>query len=143
QAYARSGHYTMKLYREEVSPAVDLFFDVSESMFFEEAKAVRSWELFCFSAESARQSAAALRCYAVRERSLAPWPIESVFASSDFETLQFRETAWPLRRGSMRVLISDLLFATGAEARLDQLSAAIGMGVILAPFSRSEREPDW
>ncbi|HAT20298.1 MAG TPA: hypothetical protein DCS85_09105, partial [Verrucomicrobiales bacterium] len=46
QAYARTGHYTMKLYREEVRPVVDLVFDVSESMFFEPAKARRSCELF-------------------------------------------------------------------------------------------------
>ncbi|MEO0417124.1 MAG: DUF58 domain-containing protein, partial [Verrucomicrobiota bacterium] len=31
QAYARTGSYTMKLYREEVRPVVDIIFDVSES----------------------------------------------------------------------------------------------------------------
>lgn len=143
QAYARSGHYTMKLYREEVSPAVDLFFDVSESMFFEPEKAARSWELFCFSAESARQSGAALRCHAVNGQSLAAFAPEAALASPDFTSLRFREMGWPLRRGSMRVLISDLLHPSGAEARLDAMSAAIGLGVILAPCSRSESEPDW
>ena len=48
QAYARTGHYTMKLFREEVRPVVDLIFDVSESMFFDPAKAARSAELFYF-----------------------------------------------------------------------------------------------
>ena len=38
QAYARTGHYTMKLYREEVSPRVDLVLDVSGSMTFDAAK---------------------------------------------------------------------------------------------------------
>jgi Protein of unknown function DUF58 len=33
QAYARTGNYSMKLYREEVTPAVDLVVDVSSSMF--------------------------------------------------------------------------------------------------------------
>ncbi|MEI7928161.1 MAG: DUF58 domain-containing protein [Verrucomicrobiales bacterium] len=46
QAYARTGHYTMKLFREEVRPVVDLIFDASESMFFDPAKAARSAELF-------------------------------------------------------------------------------------------------
>lgn len=32
QAYARTGQYTMKLYREEVRPVIDLICDVSPSM---------------------------------------------------------------------------------------------------------------
>src|ERR1700733_11860114 len=42
QAYARTGNYTMKLYREEVSPLVDLVLDVTPSMFFEERKGLRA-----------------------------------------------------------------------------------------------------
>ncbi|MEM1296600.1 MAG: DUF58 domain-containing protein, partial [Verrucomicrobiota bacterium] len=42
QAYARSGNYTMKLYREEVRPLIDVIFDVSDSMFFEPTKKRRS-----------------------------------------------------------------------------------------------------
>src|SRR5688500_12485814 len=39
QAYARTGAYTMKLYRQEVTPRVDVLFDASASMFLTEAKA--------------------------------------------------------------------------------------------------------
>ena len=39
QAYARTGHYSMKLYREEVTPRIDLVYDVSGSMFLDTAKA--------------------------------------------------------------------------------------------------------
>ncbi|NNM29809.1 MAG: DUF58 domain-containing protein, partial [Akkermansiaceae bacterium] len=60
QAYARTGHYSMKLYREEVRPVVDLVFDVSESMFFEPVKARRACELFYFLVESASRSGASL-----------------------------------------------------------------------------------
>src|SRR4051794_30985311 len=52
RAYARTGHYIMKLYREEVSPLVDLVLDASASMFFDSAKAHRTLELFAFAAES-------------------------------------------------------------------------------------------
>src|SRR5690606_38681434 len=48
QAYARTGQYTMKLYREEVRPLVDVVLDASDSMFFEPAKAARTAELFYF-----------------------------------------------------------------------------------------------
>jgi uncharacterized protein (DUF58 family) len=63
RAYARTGAYTMKLYREEVSPLVDLVLDVSHSMFYEPRKALRANELALFSAVSARQAGAALHCY--------------------------------------------------------------------------------
>ncbi len=46
QAYARTGSYTMKLFREEVRPVVDLILDASESMFFDEKKSARVAELF-------------------------------------------------------------------------------------------------
>ena len=42
QAYARTGQYTMKLYREEVRPVVDVVLDASESMFFDPQKAQRA-----------------------------------------------------------------------------------------------------
>src|SRR5690625_6847234 len=63
QAFARSGHYTMKLYREEVSPQIDLLLDTSASMFFEPEKQQRAWELFFFCRDSALQSGAALRTF--------------------------------------------------------------------------------
>ena len=65
QAYARTGHYSMKLYREEVSPRVDVALDVSASMFFDDAKRQRALELFFFCAESALQAGSSLRCHAV------------------------------------------------------------------------------
>ena len=42
-AYARSGHYTMKLYREEVRPYLDVALDFSGSMFLDEAKKTGPW----------------------------------------------------------------------------------------------------
>src|ERR1700761_2635359 len=61
QAYARTGHYTMKLYREEVSPLVDLVFDASESMFLDAEKMARGLDLLYFAIESALQSSGSLR----------------------------------------------------------------------------------
>src|SRR5277367_3096745 len=55
RAYARTGTYMMKMYREEVSPQVDLVLDASRSMGFEEKKRTRTLELACFCARSARQ----------------------------------------------------------------------------------------
>ena len=37
QAYARTGQYSMKLFREEVRPLIDIVLDVSPSMYYPEA----------------------------------------------------------------------------------------------------------
>ena len=42
QAYARTGHYSMKLYREEVRPLIDVVFDISDSMIFDPEKERRA-----------------------------------------------------------------------------------------------------
>lgn len=147
QAYARTGQYTMKLYREEVSPLVDLVLDVSASMFLNESKSARTLELFFFSAESARRSSGSLRCYAADATRVTPLAIEQVLGAAD--VLTSSETGAPelqlvpWRQGSLRVLISDLLFPGTPGGMLSALSASKGRGVILAPFSSEESQPDW
>ena len=151
QAYARTGHYTMKLYREEVSPRIDLVLDVSDSMFFEEVKCTRALELFYFCAESALQSGSSLRCHAVNGLSTVPWPVDSLFAerelpapnddSDSVATPALVRVPW--RQGSMRVFISDLLFPGSPEPLLAALAVNKGRGLIFAPFCRTESEPDW
>lgn len=145
QAYARSGQYTMKLYREEVSPAVDLVLDISASMFVTPEKARRVLELFHFALESARQSGAALQCYVLRGVESAHWPVEAALGGGDWTGLRYQTTqfALPWRQGSLRVLISDLLFPGAPDPLLAMLGAARGSGIIFAPFAAQESAPDW
>jgi len=150
RAYARTGHYTMKLYREEVSPLVDLVLDTSASMFFEEEKAARVLELFYFCVESALRSSASLRCFALAGRDPAQLPLEHVLAHRDFpERSEHDESAPPVlaripwRAGSLRVVISDLLYPGVPEPMLKALAVSKGRGLIFAPFSTAEAEPDW
>ena len=158
QAYARTGHYTMKLYREEVSPRVDVALDVSESMFFDDAKRQRVLELFFFCAESALRSGSSLRCHAVGRADSVPWtpgaPLREAEwtrlggppASGDFTTMDppappaLARVPW--RQGSLRVLVSDLLFPGSPEGPLALLAAARGRGVVFAPYCRAEAEPE-
>jgi uncharacterized protein (DUF58 family) len=147
QAYARTGAYTMKLYREEVSPRVDVALDVSESMLFEESKQRRALELFYFSIESALQSGASLRCYFVAGKSAQFVPVEAALGRR-LPQLAPEEGApatarVPWRQGAMRVFISDLLFPGSPQAMLTALSAAKGRGLIFAPFCSAEAAPDW
>ena len=48
----------------------------------------------------------------------------------------------PWRQGSLRVLVSDLLFPGSPEPHLSVLAAGKGRGVVLAPFCRAEATPD-
>ncbi|WP_193214134.1 DUF58 domain-containing protein [Luteolibacter marinus] len=153
QAFARTGQYTMKLYREEVRPVVDVVLDASESMFFDPDKATRSAELFCFAVESARRSGAATIVHLVRgdaTRIMPPdliathrWldesralPATDPAAEPDFSRIPFRANA-------IRVLISDLLFAGDPEPVMRYLSARQGSPILLVPFLKAEAAPEW
>lgn len=155
QAYARTGAYTMKVYRAEVSPAVDLIIDASASMFFDAAKAARAWELIHFCAESASRIGAALRCHALAGGVVSPVSNAALLAG-DWSPAPRDSSApapgatpprppfarVPVRQGSMRVLVSDLLFPA-AEDALAPLAANRGRGVVFAPWCAGEASPDW
>ncbi|HWB58031.1 MAG TPA: DUF58 domain-containing protein [Chthoniobacteraceae bacterium] len=148
QAYARTGNYTMKLYREEVSPLVDLVFDASESMFLDFEKMQRALELLYFCVESALQSSGALRCYFAQDGKVSYTPVEQLIADPPFAGARSNATApalekVPWRQGSMRVLISDLLYAGAPELLLATLGMSKGRPLIFAPYCKAESEPDW
>lgn len=150
QAYARSGSYTMKLYRQEVSPQADLALDVSASMFLDPQKMERAIELFYFCLESAWRTAASVRVWAwngaklrmldVAEMRSYRW-IEKLEENSQSVGLNLARMPW--RSGSLRVLISDLLFPGNAEAFLNPLAGARGFAVMMVPYTQEETEPNW
>jgi len=151
QAYARTGTYTMKLYREEVRPLVDLVLDVSPSMFAFPAKEQRALELLAYAVEASLQTGAAVRCFAIRGAAhrlietdvilAGRWPheVETLPASADAPAL----VRLPLRAGAMRILISDLLFPAEPETLLAPLAARNGRGLIFAPHAIEESAPAW
>ena len=148
QAFARTGNFTMKLYRQEVSPTLDVALDLSGSMFVDEAKAARTAELLYWVAEGAGQAGASFRCHTWRGGIIEPLAMDDILSGTwarPGEETPFvpllHEIPW--RHGSLRVLLSDLLWP-GEPARLFQaLTDNNGLGVILAPFSRGESNPDW
>src|ERR1700744_6038680 len=62
-AYARTDHYTMKLFREEVSPRLDIALDASRSMALTEEKEARSMALFALVLQTAVRDRISLRAY--------------------------------------------------------------------------------
>lgn len=158
QAYARTGNYTMKLYRQEVTPRVDLLLDLSASMFLTEAKAQRTWELVYFCLESALRLGAAVRVQALGqdvtevplEQALAhDWPRPSgpVRAGATSNPVKVDVAAMlercPLRAGSLRVLVSDLLSETPPERIMNALLHGKGRAIVFAPFCIEEAHPSW
>ncbi len=152
QAYARTGVYSMKLYREEVSPRVDVALDVSASTFFDDAKRTRALELFFFCIESALQAASSLRCFAVSQTESVPWTPGAALPERDVERLTAPTVAMvappalarvPWRQGALRVVVSDLLFPGSPEGSLALLASGKGRGMIFAPHCRAESAPDW
>ncbi len=142
QAYARSGQYTMKLYREEVRPIVDVAVDASPSMFVEEAKARRALEVVHFCSESALRAGAALRVFWVggSEVSIFEAGADSISPAGDGPPAMQRV---PWRKGSLRVVVSDLLFPASPTSLLMPLLAAGGSVIFFIPFSGTEEDPDW
>ena len=153
QAYARTGSYTMKLFREEVRPVVDLILDASESMFFEETKAIRTAELFYLISESAQAAGASLALHAVRgDATLAVDPaalrnhtwLETARRLPATDAAKAPDlTRLPLRANAIRVFLSDLLFAADPEPILRHLGQRHGSVVVFAPFLESEARPQW
>jgi len=161
QAYARTGLYTMKLYRQEVTPRVDMLFDCTDSMFLTEEKEVRVWETLYFCLESAMRLGASVKIYALRnvvkevpleqalsgnwsflaEAAAAPRPKASAATTSP--ALEELVSRIPLRPGSLRVLLSDLLSAAPPEPLTALLMQASGRAIVLSPFCPDEAQPDW
>lgn len=148
-AYARSDHYVMKLYREEVSPAVDLVFDASSSMAATAAKKRRSLELIYFVATSALAAGAALRPWLLTGSGAVRCETESILEDTSWlahgvdrvDTSLLREV--DLRPGSLRVLVSDCLFPGEPEPAVTALVSSKGRGVVLAPTCTEESAPAW
>ena len=153
QAYARTGHYSLKLYREEVRPVVEILFDVSDSMFADPDKAIRALELFYFAWASSEKAGASTLAMLVKGDHWKPLEAGTLFSHrwQDLATALPRTaasappnlTAVPLRSRSLRVLISDLLFPADPEPILRSLQRGYGKAIVLAPFSTDESDPGW
>ncbi len=154
QAYARNGQYTMKLYREEVRPLIDLVIDVSPSMFLTDEKAKRFIELFYFIHHSALRVNASLRCTLCSGSMIKGIEAESIIShrwldlalamqkgEAEIHAPAIEKTPW--RANALHIFISDLLFEGNPQSIIRSLSNRHGIGYIFAPFCNEEAHPDW
>lgn len=153
QAYARTGQYSMKLFREEIRPVVDLILDASPSMFFSPEKEKRTTELLRFLTDSSLAHGASVRIYAISGDAriiIDPLTIRSQRWLDDIKNLQPAQPSLPpeihrlpLRSHALRVLISDLLFPADPKPLLITLSQKQGLPIFFVPHSAAESNPEW
>lgn len=148
-ATARTDQAIMKLYREEVSPRVDLLVDASASMMLTPEKTDTTSLLLFFCVESALALSASLKTHLFLDGTLEPLTPEQIFhpdwelPAASGEALVPDPHQAPLRPGSLRVLISDTLFAVDPKQVLRSLVREGGRGMLLAPVDPAEEQPDW
>lgn len=152
QAYARSGNYIMKLYRDEITPKVDLAVDLSASMALTPAKADRVLDLLYFAALSAVRSQSSVRIYFVSGGAPLAVPVDNL-VSFNLSAAQSRPDEGPtfadalplipFRSGSLRVIISDLLFPGLPDKAAGAVTGSRSQVVVFVPTAAAEAEPDW
>ncbi len=154
QAYARTGQYTMKVFREEVRPMVDLICDVSASQWFDDTKAARVVELMHFASAAAIKAGASLHTYLVNggqgklignellwtNRWVSEIP-QAIPANANPEAPNL--TSISLRPQALRILLSDALYPGSPEPILRALSERQGRGLMLVPFCEAEAGVQW
>ena len=153
QAYARTGSYSMKLYREEVRPVVDLILDVSRSMFFDAEKAERVCDLFYLCIESSKRCGASLHIHLICGDTSRLIPYEAIVTHQWRDLIAECQPSDPslppqtqrisLRANAIRLLISDLLFPGEPEPVLRPLQQRQGSGILLVPYIPAEMDPEW
>lgn len=153
QAFARTGQYSMKLYREEVRPVIDLIVDVSESMWAEAAKGQRTAELLYFFVLSSQRSGASLQVTFLNGDAFRPMPLDEVLSHRWVEEVNSLTPSAPalppeltrlsLRANAIRILLSDLLFESEPTPLLRGLHDRQGTGLVFAPFTNQEANPGW
>lgn len=144
-AYARSEVLAVRLYREEVAPRVDLVLDTSRSMAVGDVK-LRSYGelaglLACASASTVSDARTITASSTLPQGLVAPEEVERLLVcESNLSALEAPHL--PLRRRSLRVVVSDFLFPHDAQAMVTRL-ARDGASLSLIQFTlREEAEPD-
>ena len=124
-AYARSETLTVRLYREEVAPRIDLLLDVSRSMAVTPEKLRAYGELAGLLACACVGTDADTRVITTAATLPPPLPVAEDlerFLNCEATRSALEEGHLPFRRRSMRVVVSDFLFAHDADPLVTRLA---------------------
>jgi uncharacterized protein (DUF58 family) len=147
--YARTDRLVLRTHREEVSPRLDLFVDVSRSMGVPQEKGVATWRLaaaLAAAAEAAglqvvawRVAQGAARLAPAGSSALAWAPLELDGGGGPPEGLR---AISPLPPGGVRLLLTDLLFPGDPDAVLRSFAEGAQAAAVVQLAARSETAPE-
>lgn len=143
-AYARTDRLVVRLFREEVSPFLDLIIDTSASMALPDGrKQALAAELVRWLYHSARTQSIAVRIFAAgADMRRVEAPDELAF--SEAESVLFAaplRAAAALRRSSVRVLLTDFMDPADPAALLRALSAGCTRLIVIHLLGPWEANP--
>lgn len=143
RSYARTGRMTVKLFREEIAPRVEIFIDASASMNTSETKAIRTLETAAFFYLAARRSHFPVRVFQLG-KSMSPLaPMEGAsrwFPDPTLSPLPALQQSQHQMRGGLAIVISDLLFDDEPRAIMRHLKWADRIFLVQV-LSGLERNP--
>ena len=150
--YARTAQHVLKVFREEVSPLVDVLVDGSCSMVITPQKERRVRALVEWVKISAKSSAASQRVWFGKAHT-----IEVLYGEMGGEDLEWKGEVCEVsdregetlgagvmwRRGAMRVIVTDCLWAGDPGAWLGMMARDAGEVLLLVPYVAEESDPRW
>jgi uncharacterized protein (DUF58 family) len=140
-AYARTEILAVRLYRDEVAPRVDLLIDNSRSM-GEKLRAHGELSgLLALACASTVADTRVITSSGVEPRPLhVPEDLDHVFAC-DARLSALEGGHLPLRRGSVRLVVSDFLFPHDADALIARLARECAWLAVIQLVGAEEAEP--
>ena len=143
-AYARSEMLAVRLYREEVSPRLDLVLDLSRSMAINDEKRRAHGELSallaCACTSTMADTRVITRSSVEPHRLQIPEDLDRVFVCDD-KVSGLEESYLPFRRRSVRIIVSDFLFPHDAEALVSRLARDSAWLALIQITLPEEAEP--
>lgn len=149
-AYARSDSLMVRLYREEISPRMEIILDVSRSMTTSPAKTQLARQLAAvFALMSAATGSRPQISLAGDERPAQFVPMEMLdqlesipFEASGTMDALLAEHGIPLKRQAVRVVISDFLFPHEPGPLIRRLAGEASVLWVIQVLTRWESNPD-
>ena len=144
KAYARTDRLSLKLYRQEISPRVDILMDASMSMAVTGAKSEMSSALAYFFYLLGRKLQAAVKIFTsgpVIERLYVP---ENLFRLRRIKEIDFMAPLMKsefVRKPGIKIVISDFLFQHDPEMLTGMLSSGANTVMLVQVLSDFELNP--
>lgn len=147
RSYARTDQLLVRQYREEILPRVEVVLDVSRSMEVEPEKAQRAIDLAAVIAGAGRNDGFQAEILLAGERAEVLARERFLLEGAAFEgRAGWERSLTPslelLRRGSLRILVSDFLFPHAASDLVRPLAARAGGLALVQVLGRGDLAPE-